>query len=319
MRKRKLGNTDLLVDPLCLGANVFGWTIDEKRSFEILDTFFASGFNFIDTADVYSRWNSGVGGESETIIGKWMKQIKNRHKMIIATKVGMDMGEGPNISKKYILKMVDNSLKRLQTDYIDLYQTHMDDDKTPVEETMEAYNELVKAGKVRWIGASNLKPERLLASLEASQKNNFPRYETLQPLYNIYDREVYEKELEPICRENNISTINYYSLAAGFLTGKYRNKEDQNKSVRGARMERYMNERGFKVLAVLDKVAAEYNSTSGKVAIAWLNSKPTIAAPIASATSIDQLKDLMDASRILLREDTIKLLDTETEWRDQAI
>ncbi len=315
MKKRKLGNTDLVVNPLCLGANVFGWTINEKSSFEILDVFFASGYNFIDTADVYSRWASGIGGESETIIGKWMKQIKNRDKMIIATKVGMDMGEGPNISKKYILKMVDNSLRRLQTDYIDLYQTHVDDNITPVEETLEAYHELVKAGKVRWIGASNLSPKKLQDFLEASAKNNFPRYETFQPLYNLYDREVFEKELEPICHENNVSVINYYSLAAGFLTGKYRSEADLSKSVRGAKAKNYLNERGLSILKVLDEVAKEYETTCGNIAIAWLNSKPSIGAPIASATSIAQLKDILFASRLQLKPETLKKLDEVSEWK----
>ncbi len=310
MKKRQLGRSDLQVAPLTFGGNVFGWTIDEATSFSLLDAFVGAGFNFVDTADVYSRWAPGnKGGESEAIIGKWMKLRGNRDKVIVATKVGSDMGQGKSISKKYILTAVEASLQRLQTDYIDLYQTHFDDDVTPVEETLEAYGELVKAGKVRVIGASNLSPARLKASLEASAKHGYPRYESFQPHYNLVERAIFEGELEPICVENKLGVINYWSLASGFLTGKYRNESDLNKSTRGGGVKKYLNERGLRVLGALDAVAEEYHSTPASVAIAWLIARPSVTAPIASATNLGQLDSLVAATKLELDAAAIRKLD----------
>ena len=311
MDYRKLGNTDIMVAPLALGGNVFGWTIDEPTSFNILDGFATAGFNLLDTADVYSRWKPGnTGGESETIIGNWMKERKNRSEIIIATKVASDMGGGKKgLSKKYILQAIEASLKRLQTDYIDLYQTHWDDPETPIEETLEAYQQLVKEGKVSWIGASNLSAERLTASLKISKEKGYPAYQTFQPQYNLLEREVFEKELEAICVENNLGVINYYSLASGFLTGKYRSEADLSKSVRGGGAKKYLNDKGLKILAALDKVADEFNSTPTSIAIAWLIARPSITAPIASATNSDQLKSLMDAVELDLGKEAIELLN----------
>jgi aryl-alcohol dehydrogenase-like predicted oxidoreductase len=315
MEKRQLGSTNIYVAPLTLGGNVFGWTIDEKKSFEILDAFVDRGFNFIDTADVYSRWASGIGGESETIIGKWMKSRNNREKVVIATKVGFEMGKGKEgLSKNYIRSAVEDSLKRLQTDYIDLYQSHMDDEKRSLQETLEAYDSLISEGKVRAIGASNYSAARLKESLEISSKNNLPRYQTLQPLYNLCDREVYEKELEPVCLENNISVINYYSLAAGFLTGKYRSENDLGKSVRGQKASRYMNERGMRILKALDEVVKESHSSHAAVAIAWLLSKPSVTAPIASATTLSQLHQITDSVNLSLSNEMMARLTTASNY-----
>ncbi len=316
MGKRQLGNSGIEIAPLMFGGNVFGWTVDELNSFKLLDAFVAAGFNFIDTADSYSRWVPGnKGGESETIIGNWMKERGNRDKVIVATKVGSDMGQGKkDLSGKYILQAVENSLKRLQTDYIDLYQSHYDDLTTPVEETLEAYAKLVKEGKVRLIGTSNFTPERLLRSLETSKQYGFPAYQTLQPLYNLYDREVFEKELEPICAEHAIGVISYYSLARGFLSGKYRSEKDLSKSPRGVGIKKYLDERGFRILAALDKVAEKFNSTPASVAIAWLSARPTVIAPIASATSIEQLDSLIKATLLKLDANSIALLNNSSEW-----
>ncbi len=316
MQKRKLGDSSLEVAPLTLGGNVFGWTIGEKRSFEILDAFVAAGFNLIDTADVYSRWVTGhAGGESETIIGNWMKHRGNRKQVVVATKAGGDMGLGKkDISKKHILKAAEESLRRLQTDHIDLYQTHWDDNETPVEETLSAYQQLIKEGKVRYIGASNLSPQRLLASLEASKKDGLPKYQSFQPEYNLYAREKFEKELEKICVDSNLGVINYYSLAAGFLTGKYRSEADISKSARGEGNKKYLNERGFKILKALDEVAAKHNTTQASVAIAWLIARPSVTAPIASATSLSQLDSLVKATQLHLDMESIRLLDTASAW-----
>ena len=315
MEKRKLGNSGIEVAPLAFGGNVFGWTIDEQKSFELLDAFVAAGFNLIDTADSYSRWAAGNhGGESETIIGNWLKQRGNRDKIIIATKVGSDMGEGTCLKKDYILRSVEKSLQRLQTDYIDLYQSHFDDVSTPVEETMDAYAQLIKEGKVRAVGASNMSIERLTASVEYSKQRNIPRYETLQPLYNLYDREKFEKEFQPFCLENNIGVINYYSLASGFLTGKYRSENDLTKSARGGGNKKYMNERGFKILDALDELSELYNTKVATIALAWLMVQPTITAPIASATSIDQLNDLIASVDLKLDEEAIKLLNDASSY-----
>ena len=311
MQKRKLGNTNLHVAPITFGCNVFGWTANEKTSFELLDAFTAAGFNFLDTADVYAKWATGVGGESETIIGKWTKQRNNRDKVIIATKAGMVDAVGTiNITKAYIIKAAEQSLKRLQTDYIDLYQTHKDDLSVPVEETLEAHQQLIKEGKVRFIGASNFSAARLKASLEASKKHNLPYYQTLQPLYNLYDREVFEKELEPLCVANNIGVINYYSLAAGFLTGKYRTQADIAKSARGTRAAAtYLNEKGLRILKTLDEVAAQYKTTTGSVAMAWLLARPAVTAPIASASNLTQLHELLKSVDLKLSAETIDTLN----------
>ncbi len=316
MEKRQLGRSALQVPPLTLGGNVFGWTIDEPTSFMILDGILDAGFNFVDTADVYSRWVPGhEGGESEAIIGNWMKKRGNRDKMIIATKVGGDMGQGKkDISKKYILEEVEASLRRLQTDYIDLYQTHWDVEDIPVEETLEAYARLIKEGKVRVIGASNFSPSRLKAALEASVKNGLPRYESFQPHYNLVEREIFEKELEPICLENQVGVINYWALAAGFLTGKYRSEADLSKSPRGAGVKKYLDQRGLRVLAALDEVSARYHTTPASVAIAWLIARPSVTAPIASATSLEQLNALLDAVDLPLDKEAIAQLDEASKW-----
>jgi aryl-alcohol dehydrogenase-like predicted oxidoreductase len=316
MQKRKLGNTDLEFAPLALGGNVFGWTIDEAASFKVLDAFESGGFNFVDTADVYSRWAPGnMGGESETIIGKWMKQKNNRDKIIIATKVGSDMGQGhKDLTRKYILKAAEDSLLRLQTDYIDLYQTHWDDNITSVDETLEAYAQLVKQGKVRWIGASNLSPDRLSKSLEASQKHGYPFYQSFQPGYNLYEREDYEKEIEPICVQYHVGVITYYSLASGFLSGKYRSENDLSKSKRGAGVKKYLNEKGFKILRALDEVAKTHNASLSSIAIAWVLSRQSITAPITSATSVEQLSELIKATEIKLGDADVELLNKAGKW-----
>jgi aryl-alcohol dehydrogenase-like predicted oxidoreductase len=318
MEKRKLGNTDLLVSPVTFGGNVFGWTLDEKKSFEVLDGFIAAGFNFIDTADVYSRWvPENKGGESETIIGNWMKARNNRNQIILATKVGSNMDpDGKKcLSKKYILEEVDASLLRLKTDYIDLYQTHYDDPETPVQETLEAYDQLIRAGKVRWIGASNLSPERFKESLETSERLSLPKYQTFQPEYNLYNREGFEKEMEQICLDHQIGVINYYALASGFLTGKYRSEADLGKSLRGSAVKDYMNPRGFKILKALDEVSEQYNASLASVAIAWLIARPSVTSPIASVTSLNQLKDLTRAATLKLDVEDISILDEASAWK----
>ncbi len=310
MNERQLGNSDLYVSPICLGGNVFGWTIDEKTSFEILDAFVDAGNNFIDTADVYSRWKPGnKGGESETIIGNWLSQKGSREKVIVATKVGSDMGEGKTLRKDYIVREVEQSLRRLKTDFIDLYQTHYDDETMPVDEALEAYSELVKEGKVRWIGTSNMSAERLLQSLQTSKEKGFPSYQTLQPEYNLYARKHFEENYQSICLENNIGVITYYSLASGFLTGKYRSEADFNKSQRGGGMKKYLNPRGISILYALDEVAKRYISTPATVSLAWLMAQPGVAAPIASATSQQQLKSLTDAVQLQLDEDALEILN----------
>ena len=316
MKTRKLGASGLNVSPLCLGSNVFGWTADEKTSFAILDALVAAGFNFIDTADMYSRWVPGhKGGESETIIGNWMKRTGNRSKVIIATKVGKEMGPSDKgLAKAYIFRAVERSLERLQTDYIDLYQSHADDEATPIEETLGAYAELIKQGKVRAIGASNYTAERLAAALQASEQHGYPRYESLQPHYNLYERAGYEAALEPLCLAKGLGVIPYFSLASGFLTGKYRSESDLSKSRRGQGVKKYLDERGLRILAALDQVAREKHSTPGKVALAWLLARPSITAPIASATSVPQLHDLVDATNLTLDPASIELLNQAGAW-----
>lgn len=316
MKKRKLGNSALEVAPLAFGGNVFGWTADESTSFKLLDAFIAEGFNLIDTADSYSRWVPGhKGGESETIIGNWIKSRGNRDRVIIATKVGSDMGQGKkDLSRDWILREVEESLKWLQTDYIDLYQSHWDDPATPVDETLEAYAQLMKQGKVRFIGASNLSVERLRESLEASKRRGFPRYESLQPNYNLYDRVEFETRLEPLCLQEHLGVIPYFSLASGFLTGKYRSEADLADKPRGAFVKKYLNDRGLRILAALDEVAAAHHVKAGQVAIAWLIARPSITAPIASATSVDQLRELIEATRLELTGDDMQKLNTASAY-----
>lgn len=310
MEKRILGKTDLNIAPIVFGGNVFGWTIDEQKSFEILNQFVENGFNFIDTANVYSRWAPGnKGGESETIIGKWLKQHNKRHDIIIATKVGADMGQGKSLKSDYIINEVEHSLSRLQTDYIDLYFSHYDDEHTPVEETLSAYETLIKAGKVRWIGASNFSAERLKESLIYATEHDLPRYEVYQPGYNLYDRENFEQEHEKICLDYGLGVVSYYSLASGFLTGKYRSEDDLNKSQRGGGVKKFLNERGFKILAALDEVAEKHHVEPASVALAWLIYHPSITAPIASVTDLSQLKSFTDAANLKLSPDDISLLD----------
>ncbi len=317
MKKRELGRSGIFVSPIAFGGNVFGWTIDEKKSFELLDAFTDAGFDLIDTADAYSYWAQGnTGGESETIIGSWMASRKNREKIIIATKVGSETREhGKNISRKYILQTVEESLKRLQTDYIDLYQTHWDDDVTPVEETLSAYDQLIKEGKIRAIGASNLSTVRLKESLKAAAENNLPKYQTFQPHYNLYEREIFEKEMEAVILEHQLGVINYWALAAGFLTGKYRSEADLSKSVRGAGLKKYLDNRGLSILAALDKISARHNSTLATVALAWLLARPSVTAPIASATSKKQLAEIIAAPALTLSEEDIHLLNVASDWK----
>ena len=302
MKRVALGRSGLQVSNLCFGGNVFGWTVDEAASHRLLDGFVDAGFNFIDTADVYSKWHEGnKGGESETIIGTWLKARGNRDKVIIATKVGSDMGgTEKGLGKAYILRAVERSLKRLQTDYIDLYQSHWDDLSVPVEETLSAYAELLKAGKIRSIGASNFTAERLNAALAAHKRDGLPRYESFQPEYNLCERAGFEAELAGICAANEIGVITYFSLAGGFLTGKYRSKADLSKSARGSDVEKYLGERGQRILAALDDVAARHQSTPARVAIAWLLAQPVVTAPIASATSPAQLAELVAAAQLSL-------------------
>ena len=311
--KRKLGNSGIEVRPLCLGGNVFGWTADEPTSFKILDAFLAADFNFVDTADIYPKWAPGKeGGESETIIGNWMKARGNRSKVILGTKCGHEMGMGPGkkgLSKPYILEAAEASLKRLQTDYIDLYQAHQDDPSAPLEETLQAFAKLMKEGKVRAIGASNYSAKRLAEALVTSKNSGLPRYESLQPWYNLYDRSEYETELEPLCLKEGLGVLSYFSLASGFLTGKYRSKADVAGKARGSRVERYLDERGFRILNALDRVAQDSDSTPARVALAWLIARPSVTAPIASATRTEQLTDLIEAMKLNLDPEAIDLLN----------
>ncbi len=302
IQQRRLGRTDLMVAPWCLGGNVFGWTADEATSFALLDGFVAEGFNFIDTADVYSKWVPGhIGGESEDVIGKWMKARGNRDKVVIATKVGMmRQRDEQNLAKEHIVEAVEASLRRLCTDFIDLYQSHQDDASTPIEAPLEAYASLIKAGKVRFIGASNFSAQRFAAALDASQAGGLPRYETMQPEYNLYARSGFEAGLQPLCVEREVGVIPYFSLAAGFLTGKYRSEKDFAKSQRGGGMGKYLDARGLRILDALDRVAAAHAAEPAQIALAWLRQQPSVVAPIASATSLEQLRSLAKAARIEL-------------------
>lgn len=311
MEHRRLGNSGMETAPLVLGGNVFGWTADEKTSFDVLSAFVDAGLNMIDTADMYSIWAPGhKGGESEEVIGKWMKASGNRSKVLIATKVGMDLGPGKKgLSKEYIMRAVEDSLQRLQTNYIDLYQSHMDDKDTPLSETLEAYEELIEQGKVRAIGASNYTADRLNEALEVSKEHGIIQYATLQPHYSLIERKEYEGALEDTCRAHHLGVIPYFPLASGFLTGKYRSEEDLSKSQRGPGLKKYLNDRGLAILKVLDEIAAEYDSTPAAVSLAWVMARPGITAPIASATSVQQLKELVDATDLELDNDSIDLLN----------
>ena len=311
MNRRKLGNTGFDVAPLAFGGNVFGWTVDEATSFRLLDAFVDAGFNLIDTADSYSRWVTGhQGGESETIIGRWIAARGRHDDVVIATKVGSDMGLGRKcLRKDYILQAAEASLRRLQVDAIDLYQSHWDDETTPLDETLEAYATLIAQGKVRAIGASNLSADRLQQALDVSARNGLPRYLTLQPPYNLYDRATFEGPLASLCIREGIGVISYFALAAGFLTGKYRSEADFAKSARGGGMSKYLNPRGLRILAALDRVAADKHASPAAVALAWLIDRPGLTAPIASATSVEQLGELIASTRLRLDPDAVRALD----------
>ena len=315
MDRRKLGSTGFEVAPLAFGGNVFGWTVDEAKSFELLDAFVAAGFNLIDTADSYSRWVSGhQGGESETIIGRWIARRGRHDDVIIATKVGSDMGQGHKVLRKdYILQAAEASLRRLQVDCIDLYQSHWDDENTSLEETLGAYDQLLRQGKVKAIGASNYSVARLAQALEVSRTHGLPRYQTLQPLYNLYDRDSFEGELQALSLRENLGVITYFSLAAGFLTGKYRSEADFGKSARGPGMKKYMNARGMKILDALDAVAQRYNATPAQIALAWLMTRPGVTAPIASATNLTQLQELLRAAEMKLDVEAIAALERASD------
>jgi aryl-alcohol dehydrogenase-like predicted oxidoreductase len=321
MLMRKLGRTGLNVAALCLGGNTFGWTTDQQASEAVLDAYMAAGGNFIDTADVYARWAPGhKGGESETALGIWMAARKNRHAVVMATKVCGPMGPGPNdkgLSRQHIVEGVEASLERLQTDYIDLYQAHWDDRETPLEETLRAFDDLVRAGKVRYIGSSNYVAWRLTRALWESDRGRYVRYECLQPKYNLVFRDEYERELEPLCLEQSIGVIPYSSLGSGFLSGKYRRGAALPQTARAAGVQKgYMTDRGFAVLEAIDKVAARTGATPAQIALSWLAHRPGITAPIASATSVTQLEELIGGIELVLDADARATLDAASAWRE---
>ena len=316
---RELGESGIKVGQLAFGGNVFGWTADQATSFHLLDAFVGSGLNLIDTADVYSTWAPGhSGGESETVIGNWLKSTGKRDKVVIATKVGKPMPAGKGLSRKYIEQAVEDSLRRLQTDYIDLYQSHEDDPNTPLEETMTAFDALVKTGKVRAVGASNYSGSRLTEALQVSDRQNVVRYTTLQPEYNLYSRARFETELLPVCRQEGLDVLPYFSLAAGFLTGKYRSEQDLAKSPRGNGIKKYLNDRGRSILAALDKVAQAHRATPAQVSLSWLMAQPTIVAPLVSATSVAQWEQLIPALELQLTHDDMRALDIASAEYSQA-
>ncbi|WP_334125136.1 aldo/keto reductase [Empedobacter brevis] len=317
MKNVQLGDTGLQIKPIFFGGNVFGWTLNEEESFRILDAFLDRGFNAIDTANNYSYWVPGnVGTESEKIIGNWLKLRGVRDQIVLATKVGRRnmIQEKPNTTKAHILKEVEESLMRLQTDYIDLYQTHYDDMNTPVEETLSAYHQLIKEGKVRFIGASNFSSERLIEALDKSELYNLPQYKTLQPEYNLIDRKHFEEFLQPVAEKYNLAVIPYYSLASGFLTGKYRNEEDLQKSLRGDGIKKYLNERGFRILDALETISKRYNISYAAVSLAWLMNQKTVVAPIVSATKEQHLDAFVEAVNVELSHDDVKLLTEASEY-----
>lgn len=316
MQRRLLGKSGISVAPLALGGNVFGWTIDERTSFEVLDAFVDSGFELIDTANVYSMWAPGnKGGESETIIGRWLQQTGKRDRVVLATKVGKSLGKSTGLKREHIMIGVEESLERLNVDTIDLYQSHADDLNAPIEETLAAFDTLIKQGKVRAIGASNYSAERLEESLAVSERKELASYVTLQPEYNLYDRKEFEETLLPVCMKHEIGVISYYSLANGFLSGKYRSTNDLHKSVRGTTIgKRYLNERGFRILGALEIVSRRHNTVPSVIAIAWLIQQPMITAPIVSATSTDQWNELIQATRVKLAPDDISILETASAY-----
>ncbi len=317
MSKKPLGNSDLLVEPLAFGGNVLGWTTDEKTSFNVLDAFLDLGFNLIDTANMYSTWVPGhQGGESETIIGKWFKLSGKRNHVVLATKVGLPMGDGSTgLKRDNILSSVEASLRRLQTDVIDLYQSHTDDLETPLEETLAAYDILIQQGKVRAIGASNYTADRLKQALAVSAQEELPAYVSLQPEYNLYDRQGFEEELQAVCWQNKVGVITYYSLASGFLTGKYRSQKDLGKSPRGEGIgQKYLNERGARILSALDDVADRHETSLAVIALAWLMQRKGITSAIASATSVEQLTELAKAAELTLSTDDVQTLDQASAY-----
>jgi aryl-alcohol dehydrogenase-like predicted oxidoreductase len=312
MTKRTLGRSGISIAPLALGGNVFGWTIDEKVSFKVLDAFVDFGFDLVDTANMYSAWVPGhKGGESETIIGNWFAATGKRDKVVLATKVGMPMGDGSKgLKRDYILRSLEDSLKRLQTDHVDLYQSHKDDMETPLDETLSAYDTLIKQGKVRAIGASNYDAARLKQGLQISDEKGLPFYVSLQPEYNLYERKVFEEAIEPLCLEKGLGVIGYFSLASGFLTGKYRSQGDLGQSARGGGIgKKYLNERGFRILEALDEVSAAHQTVPAVIALAWLIGRKSVTAPIASATSVEQLSQLAKAVEVSLTESERARLD----------
>ncbi len=320
MLMRKLGRTGLRVAALCLGGNTFGWTTDQKASEAVLDTYVEAGGNFIDTADVYSQWAPGnSGGESETVLGKWFKTRGSRHGVVIATKVMGPMGSGSNdtgLSRIHIMDGVEASLRRLQTDVIDLYQAHWDDRETPLDETLRAFDDLVRQGKVRYIGASNYHAWRLTRALWESDKRGYVRYESIQPKYNLFFRDEYERELEPLCLEQGVGVITYSSLASGFLSGKYRPGRELPATARAAGVQKtYMNDRGFAILAAVDEVAGKAGATPSQVALSWIIHRPGITAPIASATSVEQLREILGAVDLRLDDEATARLDSASAWR----
>lgn len=316
MKLRELGRSGIQVAPLAFGGNVFGWTADEATSFRLLDAFVDAGFNLIDTADVYSAWVPGhQGGESESVIGRWLKATGKRQRVVLATKVGKAMGENKGLSRRWIRQAVEDSLRRLQTDHIDLYQSHDDDTSTPLEETMSAFGELIREGKVRAIGASNYSVERLQEALQTSARLGVARYETLQPLFNLADREPFEAALQPLCQREGLGVINFFGLARGFLTGKYRSQADLGKSPRGAGVKGYLNHRGLGILNALDRVSHRLNATPAQVALAWQIRQPTIVAPIASATSVTQWDELARSASLPLDAVSMATLEAASAWR----
>lgn len=318
METRPLGNTGFRIAPLMFGGNVFGWTADEPTSFRLLDAFTDAGFNAVDTADTYTvRVPGNTGGDSERVIGKWLRQTGKRGKIMLATKVGGVFSETKRgLKKAYILQSIDDSLRRLQTDHIDLYQTHYDDETTPIEETLEAYDEIIRSGKVRAIGTSNMTLPRIVASAAVSKDKQLPAYQVLQPEYNLFDRETFETEYAPYAIAHGLGVIPYFALASGFLTGKYRKAEDVAGSARAKYIGKYMNERGFRILDAMDKVAARYNATPAMIAIAWLKNRPGVTAPIASATSLPQLNELIRAVSLRLDNDAMDLLNAASDFNE---
>jgi aryl-alcohol dehydrogenase-like predicted oxidoreductase len=316
MKTRSLGKTDLSIVPMVFGGNVFGWTADEARSFELLDAWVDRGFNCVDTADVYSVWMPGhEGGESETIIGKWLAKSGKRQKVVLLTKVGMQMKwGGKGLSKQWILEEVENSLRRLQTDYVDLYQSHKDDETVPFEETLEAYAQLIEQGKVRFIGASNYGGARLREAIELAEEKKLPVYRVLQPEYNLHDRQAYEQDLAPVAAEYGLGVISYFSLASGFLTGKYQGLEDAKGKKREARVQKYFDERGMKILKALRQVSDETGAEQAAVSLAWLLAQPTVTAPIASATSLEQIGAMSAAVELELNEAQLKTLNEASAY-----